>query len=159
MTILEEAETFTIPYGRNNYCGPCALAYVLKTDTDSCRRSTSPSEWQAQYPRSLERTFDRGDMGRRSKDAAGLSHRQRAPFAIAALASHPRRSCRALHRQHHPPLHRRPWQPGFRQPVSSREAAGEMSLSAAEGGQCVEGSSAGNRAEHFSFRFQSAVLE
>lgn len=35
MTLLEEAETFTISYGRNNYCGPCALAYVLKTDPDS----------------------------------------------------------------------------------------------------------------------------
>ena len=35
MTLLEEAETFTIPYGRNNYCGPCALSYVLKTDPDS----------------------------------------------------------------------------------------------------------------------------
>ena len=34
MTPLEETEPFTIPYGRNNYCGPCALAYVLETDPD-----------------------------------------------------------------------------------------------------------------------------
>ncbi len=35
MTLLEETEPFTIPYGRNNYCGPCALAYVLGSDPGS----------------------------------------------------------------------------------------------------------------------------
>lgn len=28
-------EEYTIPFGKNNYCGPCALAYVLRTDPDS----------------------------------------------------------------------------------------------------------------------------
>jgi len=35
MTPPEATETFTIPFGRNNYCGPCALAYVLGSDPDS----------------------------------------------------------------------------------------------------------------------------
>ena len=35
MKSMEGTTSFTIPYGRNNYCGPCALAYVLKTDSDS----------------------------------------------------------------------------------------------------------------------------
>lgn len=37
MTLLEETEPFTIPYGRNNYCGPCALAYVLGSDPDGVK--------------------------------------------------------------------------------------------------------------------------
>lgn len=28
-------DDYTIPFGRNNYCGPCALAYVLRTDPDT----------------------------------------------------------------------------------------------------------------------------
>jgi len=28
-------EEYTIPFGRNNYCGPCALAYILRTDPDA----------------------------------------------------------------------------------------------------------------------------
>lgn len=28
-------DEYTIPFGRNNYCGPCALAYVLRTDPDT----------------------------------------------------------------------------------------------------------------------------
>lgn len=35
MNPVEQTEPFTIPYGRNNYCGPCALAYVLGSDPDS----------------------------------------------------------------------------------------------------------------------------
>lgn len=28
-------DEYTIPFGRNNYCGPCALAYLLRTDPDT----------------------------------------------------------------------------------------------------------------------------
>ncbi|HEX5426614.1 MAG TPA: hypothetical protein VFW94_23960 [Candidatus Acidoferrales bacterium] len=28
-------DTYTIPYGRNSYCGPAALAYVTRTDPDT----------------------------------------------------------------------------------------------------------------------------
>jgi hypothetical protein len=31
-------ESFTIPYGRNHYCGPAALAYVLRSDPDEAAR-------------------------------------------------------------------------------------------------------------------------
>ena len=31
-------EHYTIPFGRNEYCGPAALAYLLRTDPDTAAR-------------------------------------------------------------------------------------------------------------------------
>jgi hypothetical protein len=33
-----ETEAFTIPFGRNRYCGPAALAYVMRSDPDTAAR-------------------------------------------------------------------------------------------------------------------------
>lgn len=32
---LTDDDEYTIPFGNNNYCGPCALAYILRTDPDT----------------------------------------------------------------------------------------------------------------------------
>jgi hypothetical protein len=37
-TVMTESELYEIPYGKNTYCGPAALAYLMRSDPDTAAR-------------------------------------------------------------------------------------------------------------------------